>query len=101
MKGRDDRHIQPRQQLCNMAARRATEYSILVLQGDNVVASLIEKLGSGAVFFNGFVVYLKAYTLRICIDPAGVCHCHDPGFKVGSAERDCPMQVAGKGRNAA
>jgi hypothetical protein len=101
MKRRHHRHFESQQKLDDIAAGFATKDSILMLEANNVKARTVQKISGSNVFVDRLVVDLKKHGSGIIVDAPGIRHRHHTGFQIQTIKRNRPMQIVGKGRDAA
>ncbi len=101
MKGRDNRHIEPRQQLRDIAAGRPAENSIFMLKGNDFEAGFVQERSPIHIFVDVLVLDRQVDGLRIVIGTTGIRHRHDAGLQIGTRHRHGPMKIVGEGRDAA
>ena len=98
---RDDRHPQVAQQADDMAAGRAAEDAVLVLEADDVGVGEIEEIGRPQVRVELLFLDLEPDFRRVVVTLGNVVDRHDEAIRAGILGGDRRAEVVGEGRDAA
>ena len=101
MKGRDHRHVEPRQELDNVAARLPAKNSVFMLKGNNIEAGIVQERGPVHIFVDVLVLDRQAHGARVVVGTTRIRHRYDAGVQIGTRQRHRPMKIVGEGCNAA
>jgi hypothetical protein len=101
MKGRDDRHGQPREQRHDVLAGFTTKDAEFMLEGDDIELTCIQEVGRMQVVLYSAIVNLKANAGWIVVGVTMVGHRHDTGFHVRACRCDRPLQIGREGADSA
>ena len=96
-----DRHLETGQELDNVAPGFTAENPVLVLEGSDIESSSVEDRGCLDIVADHFVANLEAHSRRIVVGATRIRHGDDAGLKIRARWCDRPVQIMGKGSDAA
>ena len=101
MKRGHDRHFEAGQELDDVAPGLATENPVLVLQGNDVEACIVQDLGRPNIVVDHFVADLEAHGRGVVMAATRVRHGDDASLEIRASGRDRPMKIVRKGSDSA
>ena len=87
MKRRDDRHLESRKELGDIAAGMTAKYSVFMLKANDIEAGFVQELGRLNIFVNVVVLNFQSNGLRIVIGAAGSVIATTPVSRSGRASK--------------